>query len=151
MFRQYLRAKIHSGVVTKTEADCDGSIGIDLDLLDRADIGVYEKVLVADCDNGNRFETYAVAAKRGSGEINILGATAQLSAVGHRVNILAFGFADNHFETITPRIIKPYGSSSPAAINLIAPTTSTRNRTSIGGIKSFHVERINIVPTYRWR
>ena len=107
MLRQFLRAKIHEAVVTRTDADCDGSIGIDPLLLDLAGISIYEKVLVADCDNGNRFETYVVATEPGSREINVLGATAQLTAVGHKVNILAFGFADNHFETITPKIIHP--------------------------------------------
>jgi len=111
MFRQLLRAKIHGGIVTKTDADCEGSIGIDLDLLDAADIGIYEKVLVADCDNGNRFETYVVAAPRGSGEINILGATAHLSAIGHKVNILAFGFTDQHLGN-APKIIRPNGKES---------------------------------------
>ncbi|MCP4566815.1 MAG: aspartate 1-decarboxylase [FCB group bacterium] len=105
MYREYLRAKIHEAVVTKADADCDGSIGIDLDILDRADIGIYEKVLVADCDNGNRFETYVVAAPRGSGEINILGATAQLSEVGHAVNILAFGFTEYPGSYSTPKIV----------------------------------------------
>ncbi len=110
MFRQFLRAKIHGAVVTRTDDNCDGSIGIDLDLLDEADIGLYEKVLVADCDNGNRFETYVVPAPRGSGEINILGATAHLSVAGHRVNILAFGFIDDHInagDDGDPKIIKP--------------------------------------------
>ena len=105
MFRQFLRAKIHGGIVTKTDAECEGSIGIDLNLLDKANISLYEKVLVADCDNGNRFETYVVAAPRFSGEINILGATTQLSAVGHKVNILAFGFTDNPLGFDAPIII----------------------------------------------
>jgi len=105
MFRQFLRAKIHGGTVSGVDAECEGSIGIDLDLLDAVDIGIYEKVLVADCDNGNRFETYVVAAPRGSGEINVLGATAQLTAAGHRVNILAFGFTDQHLGE-SPKIIR---------------------------------------------
>ena len=112
MFRQFLRAKIHGGIVTRTDAECEGSIGIDLDLLDAVDIGIYEKVLVADCDNGNRFETYVVTAPHGSGEINVLGATAQLTTVGHRVNILAFGFTDKYIATDDPQIINLSGNKS---------------------------------------
>ena len=108
MFRQFLRAKIHEVVVTSTDDSCDGSIGIDKKWLIDADIAPYEKVLVADCDNGNRFETYVVPMPYGSGETRILGATAQLSAAGHKVNILSFGFTECHIYTkVEPNIVKP--------------------------------------------
>jgi len=86
-----LKSKIHEGTVTGLDVYHEGSIAVDENIMDLADLRPYEKVLVADCDNNNRFETYIIPATRGSGKIEILGATAPLSEKGHRVNILAFG------------------------------------------------------------
>ena len=69
--RWMLRSKIHRATVTQTRVDYEGSITVDEDLLDRAGIWVGEKVLVADVDNGSRFETYTLPGKRGSGVIAI--------------------------------------------------------------------------------
>ena len=88
--RQLLRGKIHRATVTAAEPDYVGSIVIDQDLLDRADIWPGEKVLVSDVDNAARFETYAVSGKRGSGVISVNGAAAHLVKVGDRVIIMAF-------------------------------------------------------------
>jgi len=90
MLREALFAKIHCAVVTECKVEYTGSIVIDQDLLDASGMVVNEKVLVGDCENGNRFETYIIAGERGSGAIAINGAAAKLSDVGHRVIILAF-------------------------------------------------------------
>jgi len=92
--RQLLRGKIHRATVTATEPGYMGSIVIDQDLLDRADIWAGEKVLVSDVDNASRFETYVVSGKRGSGIISINGAAAHLVKVGDRVIIMAFELTD---------------------------------------------------------
>ena len=92
--RWMLRGKIHRATVTQTRVDYEGSITVDEDLLDKAGIWVGEKVLVADVENGNRFETYTIAGKRGSGIIAINGAAAHLSEEGHKVIIMAFELTD---------------------------------------------------------
>jgi len=92
--RQLLRGKIHRATVTATEPDYVGSIVIDQDLLERADIWPGEKVLVSDVDNAARFETYAVPGKRGSGVISVNGAAAHLVGTGDKVIIMAFELTD---------------------------------------------------------
>ena len=93
MLTRLLKAKIHRATVTQTDVAYHGSITIDQDLLDASGLVVNEAVLVADCENGKRFETYVIAGERGSGIIGINGAAALLSGVGHSVIILAFVLA----------------------------------------------------------
>jgi aspartate 1-decarboxylase len=90
MLRNALFAKIHQAVVTECNPDYSGSITIDADLLDATGMLRNEKVLVADCENGNRFETYIFEGERGSGVIGVNGAAANITGVGHRVIIIAF-------------------------------------------------------------
>ena len=85
-----LKAKIHQAVVTQTDLNYHGSITIDSDLLRATGLLPNEQVLVADCENGNRFETYVIPGPAGSGIIGVNGAAARLSNVGNRVIILAF-------------------------------------------------------------
>ena len=92
--RQLLRGKIHRATVTAAEPEYVGSIVIDQDLLERADIWPGEKVLVSDVDNAARFETYAVVGRRGSGIISVNGAAALLVNVGDKVIIMAFELVD---------------------------------------------------------
>ena len=77
-------------VVTQTDLNYHGSITIDTDLLKATGMLPNEQVLVADCDNGNRFETYIIPGPAGSGVIGVNGAAARLTAVGNRVLVLAF-------------------------------------------------------------
>ena len=90
MHREVLYAKIHMATVTQCDPDYMGSITIDPVLLDAVGMVVNEKVLVADCDNGNRFETYIFLGERGSGEIHVNGAAANITGIGHRVLIMSF-------------------------------------------------------------
>lgn len=90
MLTRLLKAKIHRATVTQTDADYHGSITIDTDLLKASGMLPNEAVLVADCENGNRFETYIIPGAPGSGVIGINGAAARLTAVGHRVIIMSF-------------------------------------------------------------
>lgn len=85
-----LKGKIHRATVTEADLHYVGSITIDQDLMDAAGLLAYEKVLVADIDNGNRLETYIIAGPRGSGIICLNGASARLVSVGDRVIIMAF-------------------------------------------------------------
>lgn len=90
MLRTLLRSKIHRATVTEANLDYVGSITIDTDLMAEADIVEYEKVLVVDVDNGNRFETYTINGPAGSGVICINGAAAHLTEVGNKVIIMSF-------------------------------------------------------------
>ncbi|TLY30172.1 MAG: aspartate 1-decarboxylase, partial [Nitrospirae bacterium] len=69
MFRQMLRAKIHRATVTDACLDYEGSLTVDENLLEAAGILPYEAVVISNLNNGERFTTYAMAGKRGSGEI----------------------------------------------------------------------------------
>ena len=91
MLTKLLKAKLHQAVVTRTNPEYHGSITIDADLLKASGLFPYEAVLVADCENGNRFETYIIAGPAGSKAIEINGAAARLSKVGNRVIVMAFG------------------------------------------------------------
>jgi aspartate 1-decarboxylase len=85
-----LNCKIHRATVTGTKLDYEGSITIDLDLLDAAGILEYEKVQVVDCNNGNRFETYTIAGERGKGEICLNGAAARCVQVKDLIIIMTY-------------------------------------------------------------
>lgn len=78
MFIKVLKGKLHRATVTDTKLHYPGSVAIDSKLMEAADILPYEFVMIADLNNGNRLETYAIPAEPGSGEIIVLGAAAQL-------------------------------------------------------------------------
>lgn len=90
MLRKALFSKIHRAVVTHCDVDYVGSITIDADLLRATGIRPNESVLVADCENGNRFETYVFEGEAGSGVVGVNGAAARLVAPGDHVIICAW-------------------------------------------------------------
>ncbi|MCM2357304.1 MAG: aspartate 1-decarboxylase [Geobacteraceae bacterium] len=90
MDRKMLKSKIHRATVTGADLHYEGSITIDKDLLEAADIIPYEAVCIWDVDNGNRFETYAIEGERGSGVICINGAAARMVAPKDLVIIASF-------------------------------------------------------------
>ena len=85
-----LKSKIHRATVTEARLDYVGSITIDEDLLRNAGIYEYEKVQIADVDNGNRLETYVIAGEAGSGVICLNGAAAHMVEVGDKVIIMSY-------------------------------------------------------------
>lgn len=85
-----LKAKIHRAVVKQADLDYVGSITIDSDLLRESGILEYEKVEIADIDNGNRFETYAIAGEAGSGIICLNGAAARCVSEGDKIIIMVY-------------------------------------------------------------
>ena len=93
MLTQLLKAKIHNATVTFTDVNYHGSITIDTDLLRATGLLPNEAVIVADADNGNRFTTYIIPGKAGSGKIGVYGAAARLTQVGNRVIIMGFVLA----------------------------------------------------------
>ena len=94
MQRIMLHGKIHRARVTARSIDYPGSVAVDAELLEKAGIKEFEKVLVANVANGSRAETYAIAGRRGSGEVVLNGATARLGEVGDIVIIMAFAVVD---------------------------------------------------------
>lgn len=106
MFLRMLKSKLHRATVTDTKLHYAGSIAVDSDLMEAADILPYETVLVADLNNGSRLETYVIPAEAGSGRITILGAAAQL--VKPRDVIIIFSFAyctADEAKELKPKII----------------------------------------------
>lgn len=90
MFVSMLKSKLHKAMVTGCMVDYEGSIEIDLSLMNAVGIVPYEKVLVANLANGNRFETYVIPGKKDSGTVALNGAAALLGKIGDRVIILSF-------------------------------------------------------------
>ncbi len=85
-----LKSKIHRATVTDCDLHYVGSITIDPDLLDAADIVEHEQVAVVDVDNGARFETYTIAGERGSGEMRVNGAAARLVQRGDTIIVISY-------------------------------------------------------------
>ena len=92
MFLRVLKAKLHLAKVTRTDVNYHGSITIDEDLMEAVGLLPFEQVLIGNCDNGARGETYVLRGPRGSGAIELNGAMAHLAAPGHRVIVMAFAF-----------------------------------------------------------
>jgi aspartate 1-decarboxylase len=106
MRRRMMKSKIHRATVTDANLHYVGSITVDRDLMDQADLLEYEQVAVVDIDNGARLETYVIAGERGSGDICLNGAAARLVARGDRVIIISYAEYDREeLESYAPTIV----------------------------------------------
>jgi aspartate 1-decarboxylase len=106
MFVKLLKSKVHRATVTDAKLHYAGSIYIDSVLMEAAGILPYESVLIADINNGNRLETYAVPAEANSGKIEILGAAAQLVKTGDLIIIFSFGYCrPEEAKELKPRVV----------------------------------------------
>lgn len=106
MQRTMCKGKIHRATVTQANLNYIGSITIDQDLLDAADIYPYEKVQVVNVSNGSRLETYTIAGARGSGVICLNGAAARLTAEGDIVIIISYGqYDEQEIRSLEPHIV----------------------------------------------
>ncbi|WP_043647081.1 aspartate 1-decarboxylase [Nocardia thailandica] len=94
MLRTMMKSKIHRATVTHADLHYVGSVTVDQDLLDAADLLEGEQVCIVDIDNGARLETYVIAGERGSGVIGINGAAAHLVHPGDLVILIAYGQMD---------------------------------------------------------
>ncbi|MFJ2543769.1 aspartate 1-decarboxylase [Microbacterium sp. NPDC087589] len=90
MRRTMLKSKIHRATVTGSDLHYVGSITVDPDLLEAADILPHEQVHIVDVDNGARFETYTLVGERGSGVIQVNGATARLVHTGDTIIVISY-------------------------------------------------------------
>ena len=103
---EMLKCKIHRATVTQAELQYVGSITIDEDLMDDAGLVEYEKVQITDVDNGERFETYAIAGPGGTGIICVNGAAARKVAVGDKIIIMAYAYVDaEEARAAKPRVV----------------------------------------------
>ncbi|MEU5995454.1 aspartate 1-decarboxylase [Spirillospora sp. NPDC047418] len=106
MFRTMFKSKIHRATVTQADLHYVGSLTIDQDLMDAADLLPGEQVSIVDIDNGARLETYLIAGERGSGVIGINGAAARLVQPGDLVIIISYAqLADAEAREFVPTVV----------------------------------------------
>jgi aspartate 1-decarboxylase len=105
---ELLKSKIHRVAITEANLHYMGSITIDEDLMDAANLITHEKVTVANIDNGERFDTYVIKGERGSGKIAVNGAAAHKVNVGHLVIIMAYAaMTPEEAKTFKPATVFP--------------------------------------------
>lgn len=90
MLREFLKSKIHRASITEADLNYEGSLTIDENLMDAAEIDKYERIDVYNITNGNRFSTYAIPGERASGIIGLNGAAARLGSVGDLIIIASY-------------------------------------------------------------
>ena len=106
MKREMFKSKIHRAVVTMAELYYEGSITVDKELLEAADILPYEKVQIVNVNNGQRFETYTLEGEPGSGIICLNGPAARLGAVGDEIIIITYTYLeDKDARNFRPKIV----------------------------------------------
>ena len=114
MRRRMMKSKIHRATVTDANLHYVGSITVDRDLMDLADLLEYEQVAVVDIDNGARLVTYVIAGERGSGSICLNGAAARLVSPGDRVIIISYAdYEQAELERYAPTIVHVDRSNQP--------------------------------------
>ncbi len=106
MLRSMCKSKIHRATVTEADLNYVGSITIDSDIMDEAQILPYERVQIVNINNGTRVETYVIPGKRGEGTVCLNGAAARWAAPGDLVIIISYGlYSDEEVEKLKPRVI----------------------------------------------
>ncbi len=101
-----LKSKIHRATVTDCDLHYVGSITVDPDLLEAADIRPHEQVHVVDVDNGARFETYTIPGERGSREMKVNGAAARLVHRGDTIIVISYASYDEaELDEYVPRVV----------------------------------------------
>ena len=96
MRRTLCKSKIHRAVLTGADVHYEGSITVDRELMDAADLVEYERVQVVNVNNGARLETYVIAGERGSGTLQLNGAAARLGVVGDHVIVISYAEYEEH-------------------------------------------------------
>ncbi len=106
MRRRMMKSKIHRATVTDANLHYVGSVTVDEDLMDAADLLEYEQVAIVDIDNGARLETYVIAGQRGSGDICLNGAAARLVSPGDKVILISYAEYDQaELEHYAPTVV----------------------------------------------
>lgn len=106
MQRRMMKSKLHRATVTDANLHYVGSVTIDRDLMEAADLLEHEQVAIVDIDNGARLETYVIAGVRGSGDLCLNGAAARLVAPGDRVIVISYADYDEaELAAYAPRVV----------------------------------------------
>ena len=106
MRRRMMKSKIHRATVTDANLNYVGSITIDTDLMEAADLLEWEQVAIVDIDNGNRFETYVIPGAAGSGAMCLNGAAARLVHPGDRIIVISYADYDqSELEGFAPSVV----------------------------------------------
>jgi aspartate 1-decarboxylase len=106
MQRRLMKSKIHRATVTHADLHYEGSLTVDEDLLDAADLIEYEEIQVVNVNNGARLSTYVIPGPRGSGVIQLNGAAARLGMPGDLVILISYGdYAEAEVEQHAPRVV----------------------------------------------
>jgi aspartate 1-decarboxylase len=123
MFRTLLKSKIHRVAVTHCELHYEGSCAIDEDLLDASNIAENEQIHIWNINNGERFITYAIKGKRGSGMISVNGSAARRASVGDLIIIAAFAQVhDDQVAAHVPRLVFVNDKNKQTALRHQVPT-----------------------------
>jgi len=124
--RTLLKSKIHRATVTGSDLNYVGSITIDADLLEVADIVEHEQVHVVDVNNGARFETYTIAGERGTGVMQINGAAARLVHTGDVVIVMSYAqYEREEVLEHQPVVVNIDESTPDARVNSVARVLTT--------------------------
>jgi len=106
MQRHLMKSKIHRATITSADLHYEGSLTVDEDLLDAADLVTYEEIQVVNVNNGARFSTYVIPGLRGSGVLQLNGAAARLGHPGDLVILISYGLYDEDAaERHSPRVV----------------------------------------------
>lgn len=113
--RTMLKSKIHRAMVTQVNLDYEGSISIDAELMDAADLYPFEKVEVFNINNGARFSTYVIEGERGTGVVGLNGAAARLAVVNDLVIIVSYRMMhDEEARSLQPAVVHVDDKNRPA-------------------------------------
>ncbi len=114
MRRRMMKSKVHRATVTDADLHYVGSITVDRDLMDLADLMEFEQVAVVDIDNGARLETYVIEGARGSGDICLNGAAARLVSPGDKVIIISYAdYEPSELDGYEPRVVHVDSQNRP--------------------------------------
>ena len=117
MQRTMMKSKIHRASVTDANLHYVGSITIDRELMDAADLREFEQVHVVDIDNGARFETYVIEGAPGSGEMCVNGAAARLVQPGDKIIVISYGSYDEaELADFEPRVVTVDAANRPVPL-----------------------------------
>ena len=106
MQRQMLTAKIQRATITDADLNYEGSLTIDKEILDAVDMRPYERVMVYNINNGERFDTYAIEGEPGSGVIGLNGAAARKGLIGDLIIIVTYAsFSEEELSNYSPKIV----------------------------------------------
>jgi aspartate 1-decarboxylase len=106
MRRELCKSKIHGATVTDANIYYEGSLTLDLDLIEAADLVAYERIQVVNINNGSRLETYVIPGARGSGTVALNGAAARLGAVGDNVILISYAhYEESEITGHEPRLV----------------------------------------------